>query len=192
MRLKPRKFVIATMLTAMACIAGLAIAGAASAATLQAQISACTQFSSNSFLILNVKSGYYADAPDTAVDPTTFFNDVDSVDPTYFCPEDGTSVGGTTYYYYYDQHSKCLTVNANANPQYTYQATCGEYPASQRWHYNYNSTYKDGTFKNDDTGECLWFTGFGSNGESDINPINVGGCTRNQNNTIREVGHAQT
>ena len=191
MRVKPQ-FVIATMLTAMTGIAGLTTAGAASASTFQARISPCTQFSSNSFQILNVKSEYFADAPDVAVSPTTFFNDVDSVDPTYFCPEDGISVGGTTYYYYYDQHSKCLTVNANASPQYTYEATCGQYPASQRWHYNYNSTYKDGTFKNDDTAECLWFTGFGPNGESDINPINVGGCTRNQNNTIREVGHAQT
>jgi hypothetical protein len=191
MRVKSQ-FMIAAMLAAMAGIAGLTTAGAAGAATFQPQISACREPSSNSFQLLNVKSTYYADAPDVAVDPTTFFNDVDSVDPTYFCPEDGTSVGGTEYYYYYDQHSKCLTVNASANPQYTYEATCGEYPASQRWHYNYNSTDKDGTFKNEDTGKCMWFTGFGSKGESDINPIDVGGCTRNQNNTVREIGHAQT
>lgn len=188
MRLKPRKFAIATTLTAIAAMTGIAAAGTASASTLPAPASSsCTKYVNGSFEILNVKSGYYAIAPTPSIDPTTFFNDV-PVHPTYFCAEDSATIGGTTYYYYNDSNSKCLTVNANANPQYTYEATCGQFPSSQRWHYYYNGTYKDGTLKNNGTGECLWFTGFGPNGEGPINLINVGGCTRNQNNTIRQVG----
>jgi hypothetical protein len=190
-RVMPRRLAVAMMLTAMMGVAGLTAAGTAAPAYANSSCRAGDGIA-GSFRILNVKSGYYAIKPSDSggVNPAdTFFNDVPSVDPTYFCPEDGTSHGGTTYYYYNDNSNYCLTVKANANPQYTYEATCGKYPTSQDWHWYYNGTYHDGTLKNDDTGKCLYFTGFNANGtESDIKPIDVGSCTRNENNTIIQQG----
>jgi hypothetical protein len=192
MRATLRKFAVAMMLTAIAGVAGLTAAGTAAPANAATSCSAGDGIK-GSFQIENEQSGYYAIKPSGSggVSKTdTFFNDVNSVDPTYFCSEDGVSVGGTMYYYYNDNSSKCLTVDANASPQYTYEAACGKYPASQQWHWIYNGTEHDGTLKNNDTGECLWFTGFNASTgrESDINPINVGGCTRNENNTIIQGG----
>jgi hypothetical protein len=192
MRVMPRKFAVAMMLTAMAGVAGLTAAGTAVPAQAASSCSAGDGIK-GSFQIENNESGYYAIKPSGSggVSKTdTFFNDNNSVDPTYFCAEDGVSKSGSEYYYYDDNSSKCLTVDTNVSPESTYEATCGEYPASQDWHWDYDSAEKDGMLKNLSTGACLWFTGFNeSTGtESDINPINVGGCTRNENTTIIQGG----
>ncbi|HTZ91693.1 MAG TPA: RICIN domain-containing protein [Streptosporangiaceae bacterium] len=192
MRVMPRIFAAAILLTAGMGAAGLTAAETAAPALAASSCSAGDGIS-GSFQILNEQSGYYAIKPSGSggVSSTdTFFNDVNSVDPTYFCSEDSTSHSGVTYYYYNDNANKCLTVNASASPQYTYEASCGKYPASQEWHWYYNGTDHDGTLKNYDTGDCLWFTGFNASTgrESPINPINVGGCTRNENNTIIQSG----
>jgi len=185
MRVMQRKFAVAMMLTAMTGVAGLTAAGPAARAHAA---SSCTagKYDAGSFQLHLEWNGFYAIAPLPSLHATTFINDVNNR-PTYFCSEDGyTEPNGITYYYYNDSNSKCLTVNANAYPAPTYEAPCGAYPASQQWHWNYDGTKQDGTLQNYGTGECMWFTGFdASTGhEKALQPINVGGCTRNENTIL--------
>jgi hypothetical protein len=182
MRITPPKLVIATMLTAIAGMTGLTCAGTASAATTQAQVSGfdCTDTISPSLQILNVAGDVYVSNGEPATTQYEAWGVAKG--SMWFCPEDGTTNGGVTYYYYDDSYGSCMT--ANASNSEAYEAPCGEYPASQEWHY-YKGADESGTLENYYTSECLWFTG---QPPKSLDYINVGGCTRNQNNTIEEEG----
>jgi hypothetical protein len=183
MRINPRKFVIATMLTAMAGMTGLTAAGTASASTAQPQVSGfrCTNTDDPSFSIMNIKSEDYLQGYGGAGDQYLLEPSEQGV-VFYFCPEDGTTIGGVSYYYYDDSDALCLTANINTNA--AYEANCGEYPASQEWHY-YLGADKEGTLENYYTSACIWFTG---QPPEPTDPVNIGGCTRNQNTLLREIG----
>jgi hypothetical protein len=183
MRVMPRKFVIATMLTAMTGMAGLTAAGTASASTAQPQVSSfssCTAYTPPTFIILNVASEYRVDTNE----PGSAQYQLDNYNPEmWFCPVFDTTVGGVNYYYYHDSRGDCMTANTSNGE--AYQAPCQQHPAAQAWHYYYSSTYKDGTLKNYYSGKCLWADG---NPPKNGSIVGIGGCTRNQNNVFQENG----
>jgi hypothetical protein len=155
---------------------------ATSAATADSFPRSCSETSRPSFTILNRGGEVYA-ATNEPVSTQYAATSGQGNPPYFFCPSDETTNGGVEYYYYVDTYGDCMT--ANASNDWAYQAPCGEYPASQEWHYNYNGTSKDGTIENYYTSECLWFTGQPPKA-NDV--INIGGCRRNQNNTVIQEG----
>jgi hypothetical protein len=192
MRIKPRKFAVATMLTAMAGIAGLATAGTASASTASALAKTESSAVTTDSAAVTCVSGASAvsihnigNDNGTYVGPPVLSNDqyeqvLTAASATQFCPGYEATIGGVKYYLYEDYiTSKCLTANINNNE--LYEATCGEYLGSQEWHY-YALSGGD-TLKNYYTSACVWFLKpFGV-----TDPINIGGCTLNENNNIAEV-----
>lgn len=178
MRVMPRRFVIATMLTAMAGMAGLTAAGTASASPAQPQVSFphCSAFTPPTFTIVNVASEERVDTNE----PVSTGYQLDNFTPYMsFCPVYNSAAGGISYYYYHDSYGDCMTADASTNK--AYQAPCGKYPASQAWHYYLNATDKNGVLKNSYTGQCLWATGQPPKVD---NIVGIGGCTRNQNNVF--------
>jgi len=180
MRVMPRRFVIATMLTAMAGLAGLTAAGTASASPAAPQVSfpACSAVHPPFYPIMNVAAEQRMDTNE----PVNTGYALDNFTPSMsFCNVYNTAVGGVSYYYYHDTYGDCMTANASTSK--AYQAPCGKFPASQAWHYFFSATAKNGTLENYYTGQCLWATGqpprFG-------NIVGIGGCTRNQNNVFIE------
>jgi hypothetical protein len=184
LRLKLRKFAIVTTLITIGGMAGVVAVGTASASALHPRYShaECTETTKpSSFEIMNHQSEYYAIGNNVA--NAQYFTET-NLNPEYFCPQDGNTISGTTYYNYYDNGGFCLTADASNGE--AYEADCGHDLASQEWHYYYKGgADKDGTLKNYGTGKCLWFSG---NPNKIDDPIEVGGCTRNQNNTIQEEG----
>lgn len=191
MRLRPRTFVAAAMLTAMAGMTGITSAGTASASTASAIAStersaaqpdsaAVTCVTGASAVwIQNIGSG-----TGTYVGPPGIGGQYDQVTTSagasLFCPAYEATFGGVKYYFYINYNTgKCLT--ANANTEALYEATCGLYPASQDWHYYELS--KGNTLENYYTSSCVWFLKPFDAGDL----INIGGCTVNENNDIEQV-----
>jgi hypothetical protein len=176
MTLKTHRLAIAMILTAMTIVAGgVTAAGTASASVAAPQAS--TSCSTDS--IMNVQSELYLTGGVKSGAYYVLENGFQAYD---FCPEYEATNDGTTYYYYQDSSGLCMTANLKAGD--VDEETCGLHPASQEWHYYFDSTAKDGTLENSYTGECLWAEGQPPKADS---LITEGGCTRNQNNTMQEV-----
>lgn len=180
---KPRRFVIAMTLAAMAGIMGVTSAGAASASPAHPALGGlqCSVYTQPSFMIRNLATSVYATANGVL---NNTYRATTSAGAMSFCPQGETTNGGVDYYYYDDGNGFCLT--ANANNDETYEGKCGQYPGSQEWHYYFNGTTKYGTLENYYTGECLWFTG---QPPAISDGIHIGGCTPNENTEIKEEGN---
>jgi hypothetical protein len=186
MRLKPRKFAIAATLTAIAAMAGMAsLPAAATASTPAISGFDCSPSYRPSFQMINHTSELWILSNGEA--NTQYFLETDT-GPTgadYFCPDWGVTHSGTTYHYYDDNYGLCLTVSANTSPQYTYEETCGRYPASQEWVFLPRGAGGNGILENYDTSECLWAAGQPPVLDS---AINVGACNLNENTGFIEEG----
>jgi len=178
MRVKPRKFVIATMLTALTRVASI---GARTDSTT------VTQCASGANPVWIQNAGTDTDGVDDYVFPpapgSNRYTQENTGAPLEFCPTYAATYGGVEYYYYFDwnpDNNLCLTANGTTDEAYA--ATCTEYPASQEWHY-YG---KGNQLVNYYTGDCLWFAGQPPE-PGDL--VNVGGpdCKDNQNDELAEV-----
>jgi len=172
MSIKTRCLVIAMMLTATAGMASVAAAGTASASATAPQASCST------VEIMNP----VADEWWTGGEAAYAYYVLEAASSAYaFCPEYQVTNGGVAYYYYQDSIGLCMTADLKHND--VDEETCGAHPASQEWHYYYDSVAKDGTLENYYTGDCAWAEGQPPAAGS---VITEGGCTRNQNNTFIE------
>jgi hypothetical protein len=184
------------MLTAIATIAvaaGIPAAGTASAAPAVIKGFACAAGANPGFQLRNDASDLYtlaiAHSNGAMVYQLTNYPD-GYINYNYFCPSWGVSHSGTEYYYLDDNTSQCMTVDTNASPMYTYEATCGEYPASQQWGTIFNlNGKKEYMLFNYANGDCLWAAGQPPVNGSDIN---VGACNLNENTGFVEEGHPLT
>jgi hypothetical protein len=193
LRLRVPKFAIATMLTAIATtavVAGIPAAGA-SVATIKGF--ACVAGDNPAFQLMNHMAELYIldiAHPDGKMEYELINNPGDRGSYNYFCPSWGVSHNGTEYYYLDDDNKQCMTVDTNASPMYTYEATCGEYPASQQWATIYNLYgEKEWMLFNYANGDCLWAAG---QPPADASVVNVGACNLNENTGFKEEGNPLT